>query len=48
VSTETYGDGKNLAPRPRHSVLDLTKIKSTGFVPRDGDEALACYLDQQG
>ncbi|HEY9290670.1 MAG TPA: sugar nucleotide-binding protein [Microlunatus sp.] len=48
VSTETYGKGKSLAPRPASSVLDLTKIKSTGFVPVDGAEALARYLDHQG
>lgn len=47
VSTEAYGAGKDLAPRPRNSVLDLTKITSTGFVPRDGGEALAEYLDHQ-
>jgi len=45
VSTETYGAGKELAPRPRNSVLDLTKIANTGFVPRDGGEALAAYLE---
>ncbi|QGN34873.1 sugar nucleotide-binding protein [Microlunatus sp. Gsoil 973] len=48
VSTETYGAGKELAPRPRNSVLDLSKITATGFVPRDGGEALAGYLDQHG
>ena len=44
VSTETYGAGKDLAPRPRNSVLELTKIKSTGFVPADGRAALMDYL----
>lgn len=44
VSTETYAAGKELAPRPRNSVLDLTKIKSTGFDPVDGAEALQRYL----
>ncbi|SDS92067.1 sugar nucleotide-binding protein [Microlunatus soli] len=51
VSTEAYAAGKQLAPRPRHSTLDLTKIKSTGFVPVDGDRALAELLtaiDHQG
>ncbi|QDP98316.1 sugar nucleotide-binding protein [Microlunatus elymi] len=45
VSTETYGKGKDLAPRPANSVLDLTKIKSTGFVPSDQNTALGRYLD---
>jgi dTDP-4-dehydrorhamnose 3,5-epimerase len=48
VSTEAYGAGKQLAPRPRNSVLDLSKITAAGFTPRDGAEALAAYLDRQG
>ena len=48
VSTETYGEGKDLAPRPVNSVLDLTKIKSTGISPVDGADALRRYLDQLG
>ncbi|WP_188895728.1 sugar nucleotide-binding protein [Microlunatus endophyticus] len=47
VSTEVYGAGKDLAPRPRNSLLDLSKIVATGFEPRDGGEALADYLDQR-
>jgi dTDP-4-dehydrorhamnose 3,5-epimerase len=47
VSTEAYGAGKDLAPRPRNSLLDLSKIVATGFEPRDGGEALAGYLDQR-
>ncbi len=32
VSTESYYAGKaNIAPRPRHSVLDLTKLEATGY-----------------
>ena len=38
VSTEKYYEGKdNIAPRPLNSVLDLTKIKETGFSPRNAD-----------
>lgn len=48
VSTAAYGQGKSLAPRPRNSVLDLTKIRSTGFVPADGDQALQDYLARLG
>jgi len=44
TSTEAYGEGKDLAPRPRHSVLDLTKIEATGFVPRPVNESLDSYL----
>ena len=44
VSTEEYGAGKDLAPRPAHSALSLAKIRSTGFEPRDVLEDLAAYL----
>lgn len=33
-----------IAPRPRHSELDLSKISATGFVPRDWTEQLAEYM----
>ncbi|WP_309127637.1 bifunctional dTDP-4-dehydrorhamnose 3,5-epimerase family protein/NAD(P)-dependent oxidoreductase [Microbacterium sp.] len=33
-----------VAPRPKNSVLDLTKIQSTGFSPRDATSSLATYL----
>ncbi|MEE9096552.1 bifunctional dTDP-4-dehydrorhamnose 3,5-epimerase family protein/NAD(P)-dependent oxidoreductase [Pseudarthrobacter phenanthrenivorans] len=35
VSTEEYFAGKAAAPRPLNSVLDLSRIKSTGFSPVD-------------
>lgn len=44
VSTEEYGVGKKLARRPRRSVLDLAKIKATGFSPSNPAEALNAYL----
>lgn len=44
VSTEQYGTGKDLAPRPAHSTLDLTRLAGTGFTSTDADEALAAYL----
>jgi dTDP-4-dehydrorhamnose 3,5-epimerase len=44
TSTADYGHGKNLAPRPRHSTLDLSKIASTGFEPADVAERLAEYV----
>ena len=45
VSTEDYGAGKALAPRPRHSTLSLDRITATGFQPTDAAEALKGYLD---
>jgi len=44
VSTEEYAAGRDLAPRPRNSVLDLTKIEATGFKPEDAMRALTRYL----
>ena len=44
TTTEAYGAGKKLAPRPAHSVLLLDKIKATGYSPSDGDEALVAYV----
>ena len=41
------GDG-TIAPRPRSSVLDLSKIESTGFTVRDQAEALAVHLGVVG
>ena len=46
VSTEEYfrsAEGP-VAPRPGNSVLNLTKIEATGFVPVDAAETLADYL----
>ncbi|GAB3067927.1 sugar nucleotide-binding protein [Nocardioides zeae] len=44
ITTAEYVAGKQVAPRPTHSALDLTKIESTGFVPRDALEQLAEYV----
>ncbi|HEU0266562.1 MAG TPA: bifunctional dTDP-4-dehydrorhamnose 3,5-epimerase family protein/NAD(P)-dependent oxidoreductase [Candidatus Saccharimonadaceae bacterium] len=44
VTTAEYYAGKtDIAPRPLKSTLDLTKIKSTGFTPRNWREALNDY-----
>ena len=43
VSTEEYTAGKEMAPRPANSVLDLAKITATGFEPEDALTALARY-----
>ncbi|MBP1819450.1 NAD(P)-dependent oxidoreductase [Mycobacterium sp. OAE908] len=46
VTTERYYEGKHgIAPRPRQSTLDLTKIKSVGFAPREWKQALHEYLE---
>jgi dTDP-4-dehydrorhamnose 3,5-epimerase len=46
VSTDEYFASATgpLAPRPRSSVLDLTKIEDTGFTPLNAEEALADYV----
>ena len=46
TTTEAYAEsaGRPTAPRPRHSVLDLGRIREAGFVPRDQWEALEDYL----
>ena len=47
VSTAKYYASAQgpVAPRPRHSDLDLSKIEATGFHPRDWESELAEYLD---
>jgi dTDP-4-dehydrorhamnose reductase len=44
VTTEAYGAGKELAPRPRHSSLDLAKLQATGFTSEAASVALGRYL----
>ena len=46
VSTEEYaaGAGRVLAPRPRHSTLDLAKVEGTGFRPSDQWKSLRAYV----
>lgn len=46
VSTEEYfaGAAAPVAPRPRNSVLDLSKIEGSGLTIRDADDALTTYL----
>lgn len=45
VPTATYYAGKEgIAPRPLNSQLDLTKIKATGFTPRNWQDALNDYF----
>ena len=44
VSTTTYGAGRQLAPRPQHSALDLSRLRATGFVPEHASVALRRYV----
>jgi dTDP-4-dehydrorhamnose 3,5-epimerase len=44
VSTSEYFRGKDAAPRPSNSVLDLTKITGTGFRPELAETRLKGYL----
>ena len=47
VTTGVYFAGKEgIAPRPLQSEMDLAKIKSTGFAPRNWREALDEYLEE--
>jgi dTDP-4-dehydrorhamnose reductase len=48
ISTEEYFAGKSVAPRPKFSALDLSKLAAAGFTPRHADEALAAYLANSG
>jgi len=44
VTTEEYFAGKELAPRPLRSVMDLAKLRATGFEPEDARTALERYV----
>ena len=46
VSTQEYGAGRSMAPRPRFSTLDLTKLRATGFEPEDAMTALERRLSR--
>jgi dTDP-4-dehydrorhamnose reductase len=48
TTTAEYFAGKeNIAPRPLNSVLDLSKIESLGFIPKDWHEGLAEYINKE-
>ena len=48
VTTEEYFAGKDLAPRPLHSVMDLSKLRATGFEPEDARVALERFVRESG
>lgn len=43
TTTQEYAAGRDVAPRPRSSVLDTARIEATGFAPTDALEALGAY-----
>ena len=45
TTTAAYAAGKDLAPRPQYSALDLTKLEATGFRPEHASQALARYCE---
>lgn len=48
TSTAEYYAGKaGIAPRPLQSTLDLSKIKSTGFITTDWKEDLKKYIEKE-
>ncbi|MDT0167619.1 bifunctional dTDP-4-dehydrorhamnose 3,5-epimerase family protein/NAD(P)-dependent oxidoreductase [Pseudarthrobacter sp. BRE9] len=47
VTTADYFRGKEAAPRPLSSALNLSKARATGFEPADADERLAEYLKSE-
>ncbi len=44
ISTAEYFAGRDVAPRPLNSLLDLSKIESTGFTPSDSAQRIDDYL----
>lgn len=47
ITTEEYFAGKDVAPRPLDSTLDLSKIEAAGFRPSAALERLGNYLGAQ-
>ncbi len=45
ISTEEYFAGKQAAPRPLNSTLDLDKLAAAGFVPAPAEQRLVEYLE---
>ncbi|MCD4526956.1 bifunctional dTDP-4-dehydrorhamnose 3,5-epimerase family protein/NAD(P)-dependent oxidoreductase [Nocardioides sp. cx-173] len=48
ITTEQYGAGKSLSPRPASSTMSLAKLRATGFEPREQLPALRDYLAADG
>ncbi|WP_341924202.1 bifunctional dTDP-4-dehydrorhamnose 3,5-epimerase family protein/NAD(P)-dependent oxidoreductase [Nocardioides psychrotolerans] len=46
ITTEQYAAGKDLAPRPARSTMNLGKLSAAGYSPLPALEALRAYLDR--
>lgn len=44
TTTAAWSEGKLVAPRPRHSTLDLTRLHAMGFRPADAGDRLDDFL----
>ncbi|CAN5473980.1 bifunctional dTDP-4-dehydrorhamnose 3,5-epimerase family protein/NAD(P)-dependent oxidoreductase [soil metagenome] len=44
VSTAEYATGKDLAPRPKHSTMDLSRLEAPGFAMPPGLDRLMVYV----
>lgn len=47
TTAEYFKTKPNIAPRPLQSEMDLGKLKSTGFAPKDWQEDLKQYINQE-
>jgi dTDP-4-dehydrorhamnose reductase len=47
TTKQYFADKPTSAPRPLNSLLDLNKIESLGFRPRDWQESLRQYIDKE-
>jgi dTDP-4-dehydrorhamnose 3,5-epimerase len=47
ITAEYFATKTGVAPRPLNSVMDLSKLKVTGFTPRDWQEDLKTYLKKE-
>jgi dTDP-4-dehydrorhamnose 3,5-epimerase len=45
TTTAAWSEGKLVAPRPRHSTLNLAKVHATGHHPADAAQRLVEYLE---
>lgn len=44
ITTDEYFAGRSVAPRPLNSLLDLSKIEASGFIPQDSATRIDDYL----
>jgi dTDP-4-dehydrorhamnose 3,5-epimerase len=46
-TADYFADKPDASPRPLQSELDLTKLQSTGFTPRDWRDDMAAYIEKE-